>query len=70
MFISSRLRIVTYLGSVKREGNLGQGSVSAQMAFPLHTSEISEKSETGRMSQSQPNRHISSRFNFFCTGGV
>jgi len=46
------------------------------MAFPLHASEISDKYETGReknilkMLQSQPNRHISSRSNFFCTGGA
>jgi len=47
-------------------------SVLAQMAFPLHASEICEKSDTEEkcIFQSKPNRHISSRSKKFCTGGA
>jgi len=42
------------------------------MAFLLHASEISDKSEMEEkiMFQSQPNRHISSRSKKFCTSGA
>jgi len=48
------------------------GSVLAQMAFPLHACEISDKlrQEEKNMFQSQPNRHIYSRKKKICTGGA
>jgi len=45
---SSGLRFFTYFGSVKREGHLGWDRPLTQISFSLHTSEISDNSETGR----------------------
>jgi len=48
------------------------GSVLAQMAFPLHASEISDKSETGREKHVSVPIESSHFFPFkkFCTGGA
>jgi len=63
-FFASILFIIWVHRKVQRD----IGSVLAQMAFPLHASEISDKSETGR------EKHVSVPhffpFIFFCTGGA
>ena len=46
------------------------GSVLAQMAFPLPRYVTNLRWEEKNMFQSQPNRHISSRSQKFCTGGA
>jgi len=48
------------------------GSVLAQMAFPIHASEISDKSETGREKHVSVPAESSHFFPFkkFCTGGA